>query len=369
MKGKRQIMKKIKLLTTLSSLGVVAAATPIVATSCTTNSSLELVAEGLNDKVAIGGYMYAKFYLTLNGEMQTIKSVSAKSSNENIIVNFESEIEEIVYNYYADLTVRTIDGITEVGDKTTIDLEIVDVFENVVRKSINVEVVEPDVKVTDLVTYGNVHYGDATYQYEGSFYVTNAGNIVSNDYVNPITLKDDSKIYDSEDNNVTNAFNIDISMPYVTNGKFIFRILPKTDINPELGKYTLVFPVKNKKNNNEIISEESVDFELVNGFNWGYAGAVNTEYDNRNNTLYVNSGANDDASCSFTLAYFDPQYVSHIEYSFASTALEGITIDKKTGLINIDASIIQNLLTNVTVVAKIDGKIQAQLPIIIKSIF
>ena len=83
-------MNKIKLSKLLISFGVFIGATPIIATSCSsnTNSIVQINSVGLNNKVAKGGKIYATLNLSVNDEMQTIVNTAAFSSNENMPLTF-----------------------------------------------------------------------------------------------------------------------------------------------------------------------------------------------------------------------------------------------------------------------------------------
>ena len=367
-------MKKIKLITTLSSLTAIATATPIIATSCSNSTSkgIQLAAQGLNNKVAKGGSINAQLSLTLDGELQTLKSISASSTNNDLPVTFTVDQTDVVYNQVANLTIDATSTKLAIGDTATINYELVDVFGNKVTKAINVEVVDDDFALSKIVTFGKAHYGDATPDFNACFNITNAGNNVQETDFPPSYFIE--KVYDSENNDVTSDFSISGYGPgsgatCKPTTPYSFPVKPAAGKNPEYGKYTLVFTArKSTSGGTETIGEQTIKFELENGFNFDSAAISNAVYDKETATLAVNSLANVDAVATFELAFAEsPYHTEMAEYSFAKTPIEGISIEKNTGIITISKDIIQTVLTQVTVVAKIDGKVKAELPLTILS--
>ena len=349
-------MKKIKLISSLTSLFAIAVATPIVATSCSNNQTtnkIELHNYHNIDKVAIGDYACDLVYITKNGVIQPIRELTVKSSDEKVIsVSAQAGVGGPSTEYY--IIISGVDA--EATDRVVITITATDYNNNTVEVDYDVTAVEPEYEISMPKTIGNVNYGNALASTEVPLIIKNSGNWTNNitEEQIEVTFKD----ADGED--VTDAFTALVQVPsdIINFDPYYIIIQINTDALPKFGEYEMEVVVTDE--DGEEIFNQASKFNLVDGFDI----SVNNDqvkWTRRNCTLSVHNNGlwPDDMVANFNLAPNADTPETEIEYSL-NKEVEGVSFNINTGQLTF-ATDISTLQEELTIAAWTEGEKLAEL--------
>ncbi|MCF0227263.1 MAG: hypothetical protein HUJ52_00380 [Malacoplasma sp.] len=174
-------MKKMKLLTSLTSLGALIVATPIVATSCSKSTDVEtndfdlVLAQNFTGKIAQGGRIDLSFFCSKDQEMVEVDSLVATSDNANVSCS-----TSVVY-YACGVSIEATLS-AKIGTKFSVSIEAKNTLTNKkATKTFNMTVVEHDYQIetiapADKVEIKNVNDTNGLPSTVALFQLTDAGN-------------------------------------------------------------------------------------------------------------------------------------------------------------------------------------------------
>ena len=371
-------MKKLKLISSLTSISALVAATPVVATSCSNkeeaSSELKLKLSNKPTKVVAGsptGNALLYSFLTKDDSIQHVKNVVATSSEpEKISVDLPIGSD--------DVTLISINGQNAAkDDKATITIKATDLNDKVYEEKFEVTASDAEYEAFIPTSINDVPYGDTMPWTQIPVYITNAGNWSCD--LNPSNGDFAVQILNDNDENVTANFYAGVSSaPGVGDWFEPYYILvrPKVANKPALGEYQFHLTIT-PTGASEAILDETLRFNLVNGFNKGPSAGSSTYWT-------WNTSSLDDYTIPPTLYvqknsrwyYSGPEYFQFlIDTNCPDVPAEGIeySLDKKipntefdtqTGILLFKEEIL-SMKEELTITAKCGGKVLATMKFIL----